>query len=90
MKKEDLSDSELRNVKWLSSPVVVSLISVLALIAWSEGLYVVTALIVPFIALMQYGQLMVVRAERQRERDLVFNSLKTALIAEFKGDEVDD
>lgn len=89
MKKEYLSDSELRNVKWMSSPVVVSLNSVLALIAWSDGVYVVTALIVPFIALMQYGQVIVIREERRREREVVFNSLKSALIEEYRNEELD-
>lgn len=53
---------------------------------WVEGLYIVTILIALLVVLMQYGQVIVIKEERRREREIVFNSLKSALIEEFTRD----
>lgn len=90
MKKEKLSDSELRNIKWSSNPIVSALTAVVAYALWVEGLYIVTVLLALFIGLMQYGQVIVIREERRRERVIVVNSFKSALIEEFKGAEFDN
>ena len=89
MRKERLSDIELFNIKLFSSPIVSAITSTIACLLWTEGLYIVTVLIALLIILMQYGQVIVIREERRREREIVFNSLKSALIEEFTSGEFD-
>lgn len=90
MGKEKLSDIELLNVKLFSSPIVSAITAVIAYSLWAEGLYVVTTLIALLVVFMQYGQVIVIREERRREREIVFNSLKSALIEEFTRGELDN
>lgn len=89
MRKERLSDIELLGAKLLSSPILSAIASVIAYLLWIEGLHIVTVLIALLIILMQYGQVIVIREERRREREIVFNSLKSALIEEFTSGEFD-
>lgn len=86
MRKEKLSDIELLSIKLCSSPIVSAIASAIAYLLWVEGLYIVTILIALLVVLMQYGQVIVIKEERRREREIVFNSLKSALIEEFTRD----
>lgn len=90
MRKEKLNDIKLLSIKLCSSPIVSAIASVIAYLLWVGGLYIVTVLIALLVVLMQYGQVIVIREERRREREIVFNSLKSALIEEFTRDELDN
>ena len=76
----NISDTNLKTIKILSSPIFVSFCAVVGTITWLDNLYAVVAIMVVFIAFSQYLRGVVIREERGRERAVVYNSLRRAIV----------
>lgn len=87
--EKKFSERDVAALRAFSSPVVVFMVSTVVYILLSENLYVTAVLLGLFVAIAQYAQHIVIREERQEERKIVFNSLKNALIEEYRNEELD-
>ena len=88
--KNEFSERDVTALRAFSSPVVVFMVSTVVYILLSESLYVVAILLGLFVAVAQYAQHIVIREEREEERKIVFSSLKSALIEEYRNEEFDN
>lgn len=88
--KKKFSERDVTALRAFSSPVVVFMMSTAVYILLSENLYITAVLLGLFVAIAQYAQHIVIREEREEERKIVFNSLKNALIEEYRNEELDN